>query len=99
MSKNTRWSGQQKIQIVMEFINTNIAVSELCRKHNLAPTTFYQWKDRFLEAGRTSLSGNTDRDRTTDGRARKEIESLQRLVGELTMANSVLKKTLEGRKR
>ena len=41
-------SPQDKARIVMEFINTSISDAELCCKHNISPTTFQDWKDRFL---------------------------------------------------
>ncbi len=96
MTKKT-WSTQDKIGIVMEHINTNIETAELCRRHNLAPRTFYQWRERFLQAGRASLSGRGHK--STEERQQKEIESLKKIVGEYAVANAVLKKTLEAGKR
>ena len=46
----SRWSAEQKIAVVMESLNTNILVAELCRKHNVTPNAFYGWREKFLEA-------------------------------------------------
>ena len=83
---NKRRNPQDKARIVMEFINTSISAAELCRKHNISPTTFQDWKDKFLQGGKTK--NHT-----------KEVENLKRIIGEIIVANDVLKKTLEGTKR
>jgi len=93
MSK--RRSPQEKASIVTEFFTTNISAAELCRKHNVSPTTFQDWKEKFLQGGRQALADG-------GGAAKnhaKEVENLKRIIGEITVANDILKKTLEGAKR
>ena len=90
MPYNSRWSVEQKIAIVMESLNTNISVAELCRKHNVTPNAFYGWKEKFLEAGKLALAGSLPK----TGAEPAEVESLKKLIGELTIANSALKKAL-----
>ena len=46
---NKRHNPQDKVRIVIEFINTSIPAAELCRKHNISPTTFQDWKDKFMQ--------------------------------------------------
>lgn len=79
---------QEKYNIVVEFFNTNISAAEICRKHNVSPTTFQSWKEKFLQAGKQAF---TSRGNTTKNHA-KEIENLKRIIGEITIANDVLKK-------
>ena len=83
---NKKRNPQDKARIVMEFINTSISAAELCRKHNISPTTFQDWKDKFLQGGKTKNHV-------------KDVENLKRIIGEITVVNDVLKKTLEGTKR
>ena len=92
---NKKRNPQDKAKIVMEFINTSISAAELCRKHNISPTTFQDWKDKFLQGGRQALLNKGDK---TKSHA-KEVENLKRIIGKITVANDVLKKTLEGAKR
>ena len=56
MTYRSRWTVEQKIAIVMESLNTNISMADLCRKHNVTPNAFYGWKDKFLGAGKLALS-------------------------------------------
>ena len=52
----SKFTPEQKIQIVLESIRTSISTAELCRKHNVRLQTFHSWKQRFMESGKASLS-------------------------------------------
>lgn len=93
----SKFTPQEKARIILESLNTNISAAELCRKHNISPPTFYQWKEKFVEGGKSSLNRTSKGD--VHKSLQKENESLKRLIGELTVANDILKKTLEGHKR
>ncbi len=92
-----KWTASEKSRIVLESLTTNIGLAEICRKYNLSPNTFYPWKDKFLESGKTAFSGAPNGNICKQ--LQKENDSLKRLIGELTIANDAFKKTLEGRKR
>ena len=93
----SKFTPQEKARIVLESLNTNISAAELCRKYNISPPTFYQWKEKFVEGGKTSLNGTSKGDVCKS--LQKENENLKRIIGELTIANDAFKKTLEGHKR
>lgn len=90
----SKWTTEQKIAIVLESLNTNISVAELCRKHNVTPNAFYGWKEKFIESGKLGLAGSFKT--TPDERLKAEVESLKKLIGELTIANDAMKKVLQG---
>lgn len=94
MPYRSKWTAEQRVAIVMESLNTNISVAELCRKHNVTPNAFYNWKEKFLEAGRLALAGAQRNGGPSGKELSVEIESLKKLIGELTIANSSLKKAL-----
>lgn len=93
----SKFTSAEKSRIILEFLNTNITTAELCRKHNIAPQTYYQWRDKFIAGGKASLNGTPNGDVCKN--LQNENDSLKRLIGELTIANDILKKTLEGHKR
>ena len=93
----SKFTHQDKARIILESLNTNISAAELCRKYNISPPTFYQWKEKFVEGGKTSLNGTSKGDVCKS--LQKENENLKRIIGELTIANDAFKKTLEGHKR
>ncbi len=92
-----RWSSEEKIRIVLESLNTNIGIAELCRKHSVSPVVFYHWREKFMEGGKMALSCSLKNGMNREQEA--EVERLKKLIGELTIANDAFKKTLEGRRR
>ncbi|MGI0081399.1 MAG: transposase [Nitrososphaerales archaeon] len=101
MGYQSKWTQEQKIAIVMESLNTNISIAELCRKHNVTPNAFYGWKEKFLGAGKLALaSSGSPKNNHMNVELAAENERLKKLIGELTIANDCLKKAmLEGGKR
>ncbi len=97
MPYRSRWSVEQKIAIVMESLNTNISVAELCRKHNVTPNSFYGWKEKFLEAGKLALAGSLNNSPGEELEA--ENESLKKLIGELYHCERLFKKCNAGRRQ
>jgi transposase-like protein len=90
------WTGEEKTRIVMESLNTNISLAELCRKYNLNAGVFYHWKEKFLAGGRTALMSKGTKD--ADQELLAENQRLKTLIGELTIANDSFKKILGGEK-
>ena len=68
----SKFTSEQKIQIVLESIRAGTSMAELCRKHNVHPQTFHNWKQRFTESGKTGLSrsGKNDPIKTEKKRGR-----------------------------
>ncbi len=95
MGMSKRRMPQEKARIVLEFLNTSTSAAELCRKHNISPATFQDWKDKFMAGGKQALAGRGDVAKIHT----KEVENLKRIIGEITVANDILKKTLEGAKQ
>lgn len=88
----SKWASEEKIRIVLESLNTNVSMAELCRKYGVGPNAFYSWREKFIQAGKLGLSGQL-KDPAKEKDA--EIERLKKLIGELTIANDAFKKTLE----
>ena len=57
------------------------------------PQTFHNWKQRFMESGKAGLSQSGKKDPIKT--MKKREEDYKRLIGELTIANDILKKTWE----
>ena len=86
----SKFTPEQKLQIVLESIRTSISTAELCRKHNVHPQTFHNWKQRFMESGKVGLSQSGKKDPIKT--MKKREKDYKRLIGELTIANDILKK-------
>lgn len=88
MTRRKRTS-EEKAKIVLESLTTSIGVAEQCRRHQVDPSLFYKWREAFLAGGKKALeSGHLPREQALE----RENAELKQLVGELTLANGVLKK-------
>ena len=88
------YTGEDKFNIIMEaFQNPNITITEICRNHGIAGALFYKWKEQFLEGGKKGLER-----KDPDKALIKENENLKSIIGEMTIANEILKKNYMRRK-
>jgi putative transposase len=73
MSKgeHRRFTAEQKIEILREADQRGVAVSEVCRRHGLAPSVFYRW--RAVAQGGSALALKRDAKRTP---RKDDIETL-----------------------
>ncbi len=73
--------------------------AKLARRFGVSEQTLYRWRDEFLAAGAAALAngkaGGDPRDREIR-ELKKEVESRDQVIGELTIANRILKKTADG---
>ena len=89
------WTVEDKAKIVVESLTMSASTVDICKKYGLSPNTFYPWREKFLEGGKAALAGRSGV--RTIRAIQKENATLKTLVGEITLANDVLKKALEGR--
>ena len=72
---------------------------KLARRFEISEQTLYRWRDEFLAGGEAALAngkgGADPRDREVR-ELKKEVERRDPVLGELTIANRILKKTAEG---
>ena len=93
-----KYSGEEKIRIVLEGLRGEASIADLCRREGLNPNIYYKWSKDFLEAGKKRMQGDTVREATSGEvtELKKENDQLKQLVAELSLKNRVLKKSLSG---
>ncbi|EQD26134.1 Transposase IS3/IS911 [mine drainage metagenome] len=80
---------EEKAGIVMEVLSNTATIAEICRRHNIASSALYAWRDAFISGGTAALEpGKSSR----NIQSQKEIVNLKNIIGELTIANEALKK-------
>lgn len=91
-----QYSAEEKIRIVLEGLQGEQSVAEICRREGLNPNVYYRWSKEFLEAGKKRLAGDTTREATAPevNSMKTENEALKQLVAELSLENRLLKKSL-----
>ncbi len=92
-----QYSAEEKIRIVLEGLQGEASVAEICRREGINPNIYYRWSKEFLEAGKKRLMGDSIREATApEVQAMKtENEALKQLVAELSLENRLLKKSLK----
>lgn len=82
-------SKKAKFQAALALITGQQTLAELTQKYGVHPSVLQRWKKELLDKGETLF------DRNARAKAEhKEIDSLQRKIGQLTMENDFLKKVL-----
>ncbi len=89
-----RWTAEEKLSILEEARQTGQSISEVCRRHQLAPGQFYAWERQARQGALSALNnskpGRSAPDPTEPLQAR--ILRLQAVVVELSAENLDLKK-------
>ena len=76
-----------KTQIALELIANPSAQAELCRRDLLSPDVVKQWKQHFLDNAVAAFGGDSRQQQHEH-----QVADLERMVGQLTVENSILKK-------
>ena len=81
--KRRKWTSKEKLQIVLEGLRGQVPLGELCARHQLSQSQYYQWRDQLLNHGAKVFDrGGPEQ---TEQRLRLELRQLKTLVGELTV--------------
>lgn len=82
---------EQKVNILREHLVENVAVSDVCDKHQIQPTLFYQWQKTFFEKGSAAFESRRSPSRVVGLQERK----LLALESKLTMRTEALAELME----
>jgi transposase len=100
MGKRSELSISKRREVVLALLRREEPASQLARRYGISEQTLYRWRDEFIAGGEAALAGITGKN--GDPRKRR-IEDLERelaqrdqVIGELTIANRILKKTSDG---
>lgn len=99
-SKNRRkWTPNRKLQIVLEALQSDTKLAEICRREGLSPNLVYQWRKQLLASAETIFARKGRGKNGEDPRTAKLTADNQRMkdvIAEITAENLTLKKTLLG---
>ena len=94
-SRAKRYDSEFKIQIVLALLRNEASHGEISRKYQVSMNTLTKWKEEFLKGGTLALrSGGNAPEKNEIQKLKKEIEKRDQIIGELTVANQLLKKSL-----
>jgi transposase-like protein len=99
MGKRSDVSVPQRCEAVLSLLRREEPAVKIARRFGVSEQTLYRWRDEFLAGGEAALAsgkGQSDpRDRQIQD-FRKELGQRDQVIGELTIANRILKKTADG---
>ena len=81
--KNRKWTNKQKLEIVLEGLKGSVTISELCNRHQIMQTQYYDWKNHFLRNAEKVF--DLGKAASTEDRLEKENRKLKTLIGDLTI--------------
>ena len=100
MGRRSDLSVAQRREVVLALLRREEPAAQLARRFGVSEQTLHRWRDEFLAAGEAALGGgkNGSGQQRRIVQLEKEIEGRDQLIGELTIANRILKK-LSGESR
>jgi transposase-like protein len=99
MPKKAKLTDVQKVDVVLRLLRKEEPASVLARRYGISDPTLYRWRDEFLAGGKAALANGTN---AKDGSGRRvqelerELAGRDQVIGELTIANRILKKLSDG---
>src|SRR5579859_696142 len=93
--KQRQFSAQFKFETVMETRRGEKPIAQVCRERQVTDWLVYKWRQEFLEKA-PGLFETKQAAASTQNDQAERIAELERLVGQLTMENALLKKAAVG---
>ena len=80
---NRTWRGREKLEIVLEGLRGTASLAELCNRHGMTRSQYYQWRDRLMSEGEKLFArGGVDKEAE---RLRVQNQRLKETIGEMTL--------------
>lgn len=98
MAKHAEHTPEQRAEIVLALLRREEPASVLARRHGISENTLYRWREEFIAGGRTNMASSKKAQKLQEQRTAKlerEIAERDMVIGELTIANRILKKTAD----
>ena len=87
MATRRRFSAAFKRQVVEELLAGSASAAQLCRRYELCQTVVRSWKEQYAQ-GRLADSEGVGESQ------QQRLQELERMVGQLTMENALLKRAV-----
>lgn len=94
MGQKSKLNAEQRMELVLRMLRKEEPAVQIARRAGVAEQTLYRWRDEFLQAGKQALNGQGSHSEQAKAvsRLNAQIGERDQVIGELTIANRVLKK-------
>ena len=98
-SSRRQFSPQDKIKILRQHLLDKIPISEVCEKHQITPTQFYQWQKIFFDNGAAAFCKSSNPRAASQAEQRlaaleSKIKVKDEVIAEIMAEHILLKKEL-----
>ena len=92
--KQTRrtYSPEYKLETVIEVVRGEKGVAQICRERRIKDSLLYKWKQQFEERASGIFADQRGIEMSNDKIQEEKIAELERIIGQLTVENTILKK-------
>src|SRR3989304_5358470 len=90
MNPRRRFSVELKRQVIEQLLSGDSGAAQLCRQYEISSGLLYHWRQQYSR-------GRFGNEATVEGALENRVRELERLVGELTFENRLLKKVAQQR--
>ena len=91
---NRKLSDNQKFQAVMDLLQGNGSLSEICNRYSISQTYLYKLRDRALTAVSESVKNKQERPRTREKQLEYDLSKAKQMIGDQAIAIQAFKKKL-----
>ena len=98
MGAHSNLSVPERREIILSLLRREEPAKVLARRHGLSENTLYRWRDDFLTGGEAALAngkGKADPRERRIAELKKQLDERDKVIGERTIANRLLKKTAD----
>jgi transposase-like protein len=95
MGKKSEVPVSQRREAVLALLRREETTAAIARRYGVSEPTLYRWRDEFLAGGEAALANGKGGHSSADRRVaelEQQIEKRDQVIGELTIANRILKK-------
>ena len=93
MSRVSKFTDEQKYEIVLELLSGKLSHGEICRKWGISATYAYKLTARALEVLRQGMGRPPGRPDAETERLRQQVADLEQLAGDQALVIRTIKKT------
>ena len=94
MGKKSTLTAEQRTQLVLRLLSKEEPAAQIARRAGISEQTLYRWREEFIGAGKQAMNGRgaqAEQAKVLE-RLSAEVAERDQVIGELTIANRVLKK-------
>lgn len=101
MEKTRRYSSQKKVEILLESFQQETTVTDICKKYNIHPNSYYQWKKELFENAESlfidkRIKNNSKKETEKIKKLEEKLDYKDKLISEIVEENMRYKKKLNG---